>query len=420
MDPDEALSSLGNPWRNPWQMIMYNLIIVPMGITTSWQMMAIVFVGGDPTHQCRLPVTVSVYESAPYEDVEGERRYHSCAVYENYSSATNRTIPCPLGWEYEHDSFTITEQWDLVCDKNFWTDTTQTVLVFGVLVGAMIMTPIADKFGRKRTFLMNACASSVVVFVTALINNYYVFTALRFLLGIFLQTNKKQTTVSDTQEYTLVDIMTSSTLRLYTFVLFYLWFVVCLVYYGLSLSSGTLAGNKYVNFCLSGAVEIPAILLSIPLYNRIGRRWPMCVLLITSGISLLITLVIPQTTDAVLSAVSVAFSLIGKFSITAAFSGIFLYTPELYPTTVRNVGLGMGSVGGRLGNMVAPYSTYFTRLAPWFPGVVFGTLSVIGGGMTLLLPETHDRPLPQTLEEAENRAFDTRKAKREAICDQQC
>ena len=49
------------------------------------------------------------------------------------------------------------------------------------------MTPIADKFGRKRTFLMNACASSVVVFVTALINNYYVFTSLRFLLGIFLQ-----------------------------------------------------------------------------------------------------------------------------------------------------------------------------------------------------------------------------------------
>ncbi|KAI0240555.1 hypothetical protein LSAT2_008684, partial [Lamellibrachia satsuma] len=30
-------------------------------------------------------------------------------------------------------------------------------------------------------------ASSLVVLVTALTNNYYVFTALRFLLGIFLQ-----------------------------------------------------------------------------------------------------------------------------------------------------------------------------------------------------------------------------------------
>jgi len=30
------------------------------------------------------------------------------------------------------------------------------------------------------------------------------------------------------------------------------------VYFGLSLSTSTLAGNKYVNFFLSGAVEAPA------------------------------------------------------------------------------------------------------------------------------------------------------------------
>ena len=45
VDPEEALSSLGNPWRNPWQMMMYNLIIAPMGIIVAWQMMAIVFIG---------------------------------------------------------------------------------------------------------------------------------------------------------------------------------------------------------------------------------------------------------------------------------------------------------------------------------------------------------------------------------------
>ncbi|KAI0240556.1 hypothetical protein LSAT2_008685 [Lamellibrachia satsuma] len=356
MDPNEALSSLGNPWRNPWQMIMFNLIVVPMGITTSWQMMAIVFVGGDPTHQCRLPVTVSVNESAPYQNVEGERRFDSCVVYENYSSATNRTISCPLGWEYAHDSFTITEQ---------------TVLVFGILIGAMTVTPVADKFGRKRTFLMNACASSIVVFVTALVNNYYAFTALRFLLGIFLQGTemsgyvlacelfpaKYRTTAGIlawiywpvgmllldglaylTRSWRYRLIVTS--LSGLAFVPLF-WFVVCLVYYGLSLSSGTLAGNKYVNFCLTGAVEIPAMILCVPLYNCIGRRWPMCVLLITSGISLLITLVIPQTTDAALSNVSIAFSMIGKFSISAALSGVFLYTPELYPTTLRLKILGL-------------------------------------------------------------------------------
>lgn len=43
-----------------------------------------------------------------------------------------------------------------------------------------------------------------------------------------------------------------------------------------------------------------------------------------------------------------------------------------------------------------------TRVAPWFPGVLFGTISVVGGVLTLLLPETRGRPLPQTLHEVEH------------------
>jgi len=38
----------------------------------------------------------------------------------------------------------------------------------------------------------------------------------------------------------------------------YLRMVVSLVYYGLSLSAGQLAGNMYVNTFISGFVEIPA------------------------------------------------------------------------------------------------------------------------------------------------------------------
>jgi len=35
------------------------------------------------------------------------------------------------------------------------------------------------------------------------------------------------------------------------------------IYFGLSLSTSTLAGNKYINFFLSGAVEAPAYFLTI-------------------------------------------------------------------------------------------------------------------------------------------------------------
>ena len=48
------------------------------------------------------------------------------------------------------------------------------------------------------------------------------------------------------------------------------------------------------------------------------------------------------------------------------------------------------------------YDILQIRVAPWFPGVVFGVMAVIAAGLTLLLPETLGRPLPQTIEEVEN------------------
>ena len=41
-----------------------------------------------------------------------------------------------------------------------------------------------------------------------------------------------------------------------------------LVYYGLSLSTSTLAGDRYVNFFLSGVVEVPAYGLTIIVLKR--------------------------------------------------------------------------------------------------------------------------------------------------------
>ena len=48
--------------------------------------------------------------------------------------------------------------------------------------------------------------------------------------------------------------------------------------------------------------------------------------------------------------------------------------------------------------------SYFTqaRQWPWLPGILFGALSIGVGLLALLLPETLNRPLPQTIEDIEN------------------
>ena len=58
---------------------------------------------------------------------------------------------------------------------------------------------------------------------------------------------------------------------------------------------------------------------------------------------------------------------------------------------------------------------------PWLPGLVFGGLSTAAGLLTLLLPETLGRPLPQTIDDIEQWYCDKHKAleKSEHISDQQ-
>lgn len=50
--------------------------------------------------------------------------------------------------------------------------------------------------------------------------------------------------------------------------------------------------------------------------------------------------------------------MVGKFGVTAAFSMVYVYTAELYPTVVRNMGVGVSSTASRLGSILSPYFVY--------------------------------------------------------------
>ena len=53
--------------------------------------------------------------------------------------------------------------------------------------------------------------------------------------------------------------------------------------------------------------------------------------------------------------VTVLLSLLGKAGSSSAFSTVFLYSAEFFPTTVRNSALGVANFSARLGGMIAPY-----------------------------------------------------------------
>jgi MFS family permease len=53
----------------------------------------------------------------------------------------------------------------------------------------------------------------------------------------------------------------------------------------------------------------------------------------------------------------VVLAALGILGMSIAFPTVYLYSAELFPTVVRNVGVGSSSMCARFGSMVAPYTT---------------------------------------------------------------
>ena len=69
---------------------------------------------------------------------------------------------------------------------------------------------------------------------------------------------------------------------------------------------------------------------------------------------------------------------------------------------MRSVGVGSSSLWARVGGMVAPHVGSLDKVVnPAFPIAIFGITAFVAGILALLLPETQNRKLPDTIEEGE-------------------
>ncbi|CAG2173306.1 unnamed protein product, partial [Oppiella nova] len=182
-------------------------------------------------------------------------------------------------------------------------------------------------------------------------------------------------------------------------------FVNAFIYYGLSLNTNNLGGNPFINFLMAGAVEFPAYALCIYLLKKYGRRLPLTAAMLGGGIACLLT--IPFMTSAVVWP-RVTLAMVGKFCVTCSFGIIYVYSAEIYPTVVRNVGVGSSSMVGRMGSILAPFVKelgIYTHVT--VPLAIFGILSVTDGLLILFLPETNGKEIPDTIDDVERSKSDT-------------
>lgn len=202
---------------------------------------------------------------------------------------------------------------------------------------------------------------------------------------------------ADSPSSSILDLYKTPCIRRSTLIMYYLWFTNSFVYYGLTLNSGSLIpGSLHINFVIGGALEILAYILTIVAFIYAGRRISISVSMLIGGIALLITPMVSSiTAKAVLAQ-------LGKFAITGSFAMVYVYAAEIFPTVVRNVGVGSASMCARVGSIIAPYiGRELSRKSPAAPVIIFGVTSVLAGLVVLLLPETRNTKLPDTILEGE-------------------
>ncbi|XP_012633636.2 solute carrier family 22 member 6 isoform X1 [Microcebus murinus] len=214
-----------------------------------------------------------------------------------------------------------------------------------------------------------------------------------------LQASLQKELTTGKSQASAIELLRCPTLRRLFLCLSMLWFATSFAYYGLVMDLQGFGVSMYLIQVIFGAVDLPAKLVCFLVINYLGRRPAQMASLLLAGICILVNAVVPQDW----SIVRTSLAVLGKGCLAASFNCIFLYTGEVYPTMIRQTGMGMGSTMARVGSIVSPLVSMTAELYPSVPLFIYGAVPVAASAVTAFLPETLGQPLPDTVQDLENR-----------------
>ncbi|XP_037010184.2 solute carrier family 22 member 7 isoform X2 [Artibeus jamaicensis] len=197
-----------------------------------------------------------------------------------------------------------------------------------------------------------------------------------------------------------LDLFRTPRLRHISLCCMVVWFAVNLSYYGLSLDFSGLGLNVYQTQLLFGAVELPSKLLVYISVRHAGRRLTIAGTLLGSALTFGTRLLLSSE----MVSWSTTLAVIGKGFSEAAFTTTYLFTSELYPTVLRQTGLGLTALVGRLGGSLAPLVALLDGVWLSLPKITYGGIALLAACTALLLPETRQAQLPQTIQDVERKS----------------
>ncbi|XP_069750375.1 solute carrier family 22 member 6-A-like isoform X2 [Narcine bancroftii] len=197
-----------------FQVIHVVLLTVPSLFMASHNLLQN-FVAAVPDHRCRvrLDANTSGYLNATGEEPLGrdllrafvpldqDGRPDKCRMYTapqwqllaangtwgNWSDQPD-TQPCADGWVYDRSQFTATivTEWDLVCGQKSLKRMAQSIYMAGLLIGAIVLGSLSDKYGRRNLLLWSSFQLAVSGICGMFSPSFPLFCFGRFLCGMAL------------------------------------------------------------------------------------------------------------------------------------------------------------------------------------------------------------------------------------------
>ena len=199
----------------------------------------------------------------------------------------------------------------------------------------------------------------------------------------------------------ILNIFTNSKMLCLTLALFWLSLTMNFSYFATTMSTVTLHGDDYINFILSGAVEMPFVLITSLVSLKLPRLVIISFLYLLASITLLLMPLLPES-----GIFSLVMPFFGRGSIAGVYVVQILYATEMFPTVTRNAGLGLYQIGENVGPLLGPS---ILALKFWNPTgfssiyFVIGIIAAVNAVISSMMPETFGKKLPETVSDVVQR-----------------
>jgi putative MFS transporter len=160
-----------------------------------------------------------------------------------------------------------------------------------------------------------------------------------------------------------------------------MWFAITFSYYsfftwipGLLMQHGMSITKSFAYSIAIYVAQIPGYFSAAWLNEKIGRQATIASYMVLGGIAAL-SMTQLQSNEAI-TAAGICLS----FFMNGTYAGVYAYTSEVFPTTIRTTGAGVASAIGRIGAIVSPVLVGYIFPVLGFGGVFGVTTAVLLAG----------------------------------------